>query len=65
VNPGFLSGKLHYRGGIVFFILALLPMALLLILLQKGERPTFGTRSGVVTGSAAISEPPHDRKSKT
>jgi exosortase len=37
VNPGFLYGKLHRRGGIVFFAIALLPMALLLRLLQKGE----------------------------
>jgi exosortase len=40
VNPGFLSGNLHRRGGIVFFIIALLPMALLLKLLQKGEHQT-------------------------
>jgi len=37
VNPGFLYGKLHTRGGIVFFIIALTPMALLLKLLQRGE----------------------------
>lgn len=39
VNPGFLYGKLHTRGGIVFFMIALLPMALLLKLLQKGDNP--------------------------
>jgi exosortase len=37
VNPGFLHGDLHHHGGIVFFLIALLPMALLLKLLQKGE----------------------------
>lgn len=37
VNPGFLRGNLHHRGGIVFFVIALLPMALFLVLLQKGE----------------------------
>lgn len=40
VDPGFLYGKLHTRGGIVFFMIALLPMAFLLRLLQKGENPT-------------------------
>jgi len=40
VDPGFLSGNLHHRGGIVFFMLALLPAALLLVWLQKGEKPS-------------------------
>jgi exosortase len=39
VNPGFLYGRLHHQGGFVFFIIALLPMALALRLLQKGENP--------------------------
>jgi exosortase len=39
VNPGFLHGNLHRRGGIVFFLIALIPMALLLVLLQKSENP--------------------------
>lgn len=38
VNPGFLYGKLHHRGGIVFFVIALVPMTLLLRLLHKGEQ---------------------------
>jgi exosortase len=37
VNPGFLYGDLHRRGGIVFFVIALVPIALLLKLLQKGD----------------------------
>jgi len=37
VNPGFLYGNLHRRGGIVFFLIALLPMALLLAWLRKRE----------------------------
>jgi exosortase len=37
VNPGFLYGNLHHHGGVVFFIIALVPMALLLRLFQKGE----------------------------
>jgi exosortase len=39
VNPGFLTGNLHHHGGIVFFMIALVPMALLLILLERGEKP--------------------------
>jgi len=39
VDPGFLYGNLHRRGGIVFFVIALIPMALLLKLLQKSEGP--------------------------
>jgi len=39
VNPAFLDGNLHHRGGIVFFVIALVPMALLLRLLQINEIP--------------------------
>ena len=38
VDRGFLYGNLHHRGGIVFFVIALLPLALLLKLLQKSEK---------------------------
>jgi exosortase len=47
VNPGFLQGNLHHRGGIVFFVIALLPMALLLMLLGRSENS-----SPVVTNRA-------------
>ena len=49
VNPAFLYGNLHRRGGIVFFAIALLPMTLLLKLLQRGENPT----SALPTGASA------------
>jgi exosortase len=39
VNPGFLHGNLHKYGGIPFFVVALLPMAMLLVFLQKTENP--------------------------
>jgi len=39
VNPGFLYGNLHRRGGIVFFAIALVPLVFLLAFLQRGERP--------------------------
>jgi exosortase len=37
VDPAFLTGNLHHHGGIVFFMIALVPMAILLRLLQKSE----------------------------
>lgn len=38
VNRGFLTGNLHHHGGVVFFLIALIPMALLLIFLERQER---------------------------
>jgi exosortase len=38
VDPGFLTGNLHRRGGIFFFMIALVPLALLLFWLQRSER---------------------------
>jgi exosortase len=37
VDPSFLTGNLHHRGGIVFFILGLLMLLPILKLLQRGE----------------------------
>jgi len=42
VDPGFLYGNLHHHGGVVFFIFALLPVAFLLLWLEKGEAPAAG-----------------------
>ena len=39
VDPGFLYGRLHHDGGILFFLLALLLLAPILWLLQVSERP--------------------------
>ena len=38
VDPSFLTGNLHHKGGIVFFLLALLILAPVLMLLEKSER---------------------------
>jgi exosortase len=38
VDPGFLTGKLHHQGGVVFFLIALAGIAALLWLLQRRER---------------------------
>jgi exosortase/archaeosortase family protein len=37
VNPAFLTGPIHHKGGGLFFLFALIPMALLLWFLQKSE----------------------------
>jgi exosortase len=42
VDPGFLTGRLHQRGGIVFFLIALIILAPVLRLLQKSEGPPPG-----------------------
>jgi exosortase/archaeosortase family protein len=44
-DPGFLTGSLHSRGGILFFLLALLLLVPLLRVLQRSEMTT-GPRAG-------------------
>jgi len=39
VDPGFLYGRLHHGGGVVFFLLGLLLLLPILWLLQRGEKP--------------------------
>ena len=50
VNPEFLYGNLHQRGGIVFFMIALIPMALLLKFLQKNEAKGFAAHPATGIG---------------
>jgi exosortase len=42
VDPGFLHGKLHHDGGILFFLLALFAVLLLMWMLSRGENPSSG-----------------------
>ncbi|HEY1904139.1 MAG TPA: exosortase/archaeosortase family protein [Terracidiphilus sp.] len=37
VDPGYLTGRLHHQGGIVFFAIALISISVLLWLLRRGE----------------------------
>ena len=37
VDPGFMTGNLHHRGGFVFFGITLLVMGIILVLLRKSE----------------------------
>lgn len=39
VDPGFLTGRLHHQGGIVFLLIALALILLLLWILRRGEHP--------------------------
>ena len=52
VDPGFLYGRLHHDGGIVFFLLALLLLAPILWLLRISEQPRKPDRKtpGVAAG---------------
>ena len=38
VDPQFLAGSLHHQGGVVFFLLALVPLVPILLVLQGSER---------------------------
>ena len=37
VDPGFLTGRLHHQGGIVFFMISLAVLVLLLWILRRAE----------------------------
>ena len=39
VDPGFLYGRLHHEGGVVFFLLGLVLLLPVLWLLKRGEKP--------------------------
>lgn len=42
VNRGYLTGRLHHQGGILFFLIALIAEIALLLLLRRGENPRPG-----------------------
>jgi exosortase/archaeosortase family protein len=58
VNPGFLSGKLHHRGGIVFFVVGLL----LLVPIFETLRRT-GKSEGLNDAEVAAAGPAENRLS--
>jgi len=47
VDPSFLTGQLHHDGGVVFFALALVMLAPVVVLLDKGM-PRFGWPRDVI-----------------
>jgi exosortase len=48
VDPGFLYGRLHREGGVVFFLLGLVLLLPILWLLQRSEKPV-----GTIENSSA------------
>jgi exosortase len=48
VDPGFLFGRLHHSGGVVFFLLGLALLAPLLWLMERGEAKSAGTATSRV-----------------
>ena len=45
VDPGYLNGRFHHQGGVVFFAISLLIIFLVLWVLQRGEKPVVENRS--------------------
>ncbi|HEY3490784.1 MAG TPA: archaeosortase/exosortase family protein [Candidatus Deferrimicrobiaceae bacterium] len=39
VDPGFMTGNLHHRGGVVFFLVAMLLLGCVLSALRRSEAP--------------------------
>jgi hypothetical protein len=58
VNPRSLQGNLHHHGGSVFCVIALLPMALILVLLRQGEKPCSAMVRNTEHGFQIFSRPP-------
>jgi exosortase len=53
VDPGYLTGRLHHDGGVVFLAMALLALAGILWVLRKGEKRPLPSQSVVSTGIVA------------
>jgi exosortase len=56
VDPSFLTGNLHHKGGFVFFLLALLILWPVLLLFEKSENP----RKAMGPAACASQEPSSD-----
>ena len=52
VNRGYLTGKLHHQGGILFFAMALLCIVAAVAILRKGEESPLPSKLGSVKASA-------------
>jgi hypothetical protein len=44
VDPGYLTGRFHHHGGVVFLLIALLFIFLALWVLRKGEQRSAASR---------------------
>jgi hypothetical protein len=65
VDPGFLTGRLHHEGGVVFFALTLPLWALIVLLLRRSEyrersnrNPTTGDIFARPSLSSSVAEAP-------
>jgi exosortase len=54
VNPVFLTGPIHHKGGGLFFLFALIPMVLLLRFLQKSENRGPYHSNGLTKQSSSV-----------
>lgn len=46
IGPQMINSPIHHKGGPIFFVLALIPLFVILILLQKSEHAFAGIKSG-------------------
>ena len=53
VDPGYLTGKLHHQGGIVFFVIVLIGIFALLWILRRGENWPLKSEPNPVNAEAA------------
>jgi exosortase len=51
IDPGFLTGRLHREGGVIFFLLGLLLLLPVLLLLQHGEPNAFAGKKEAIASS--------------
>jgi exosortase len=52
VDPGYLTGRFHHQGGIIFFAIALIAIFALLWILRRGDVPSPKSESGPLKAAA-------------
>ena len=52
VDPGYLTGRFHHQGGIVFFAIALIAVFFFLWILRRGEEKTLAIRANIKVNAA-------------
>jgi exosortase C (VPDSG-CTERM-specific) len=56
IGPQMINSPIHHKGGPIFFALSLIPLFILLVVLQKSERP--GVKARSQTGANTNPKPP-------
>ena len=54
VDPGFLYGRLHHEGGVVFFVLAMLLLFPIFLKLAKSEQSSLATKASPKQDAIAV-----------